>query len=65
MYYLLNTALDKLDVMTNFIVFQPVIHTVTVDHNPGGGHWLAAGLSPQVGLQPFYDLSSFMEHDIL
>ncbi|XP_038978107.1 dual specificity protein kinase YAK1 homolog isoform X1 [Phoenix dactylifera] len=26
----------------------PVIHTVTVDHNPGGGHWLAAGLSPQV-----------------
>ncbi|KAG6481673.1 dual specificity protein kinase YAK1 homolog [Zingiber officinale] len=22
--------------------------TVTVDHNPGGGHWLAAGLSPQV-----------------
>ncbi|XP_042382473.1 dual specificity protein kinase YAK1 homolog isoform X1 [Zingiber officinale] len=26
----------------------PVMHTVTVDHNPGGGHWLAAGLSPQV-----------------
>uniref|UniRef100_A0A1D1Z8E6 Putative serine/threonine-protein kinase yakA n=1 Tax=Anthurium amnicola TaxID=1678845 RepID=A0A1D1Z8E6_9ARAE len=26
----------------------PVIHTVTVDHNPGGGHWLGAGLSPQV-----------------
>ncbi|XP_020576074.1 uncharacterized protein LOC110021778 [Phalaenopsis equestris] len=25
------------------------IQTVTVDHhNPGGGHWLAAGLSPQV-----------------
>ncbi|KAG1355470.1 putative Rop guanine nucleotide exchange factor 14 [Cocos nucifera] len=27
---------------------QPVIHAVTVDHNPGGGHWLAVGLSPQV-----------------
>ncbi|KAJ0970948.1 hypothetical protein J5N97_018907 [Dioscorea zingiberensis] len=26
----------------------PVMHTVTVDHNPVGGHWLAAGLSPQV-----------------
>ncbi|KAG1362780.1 dual specificity protein kinase YAK1 [Cocos nucifera] len=26
----------------------PVIHTVSVDHNPGVGHWLAAGLSPQV-----------------
>lgn len=25
-----------------------VMHAVTVNHNPGGGHWLAAGLSPQV-----------------
>ncbi|KAM3225704.1 hypothetical protein ACQJBY_058431 [Aegilops geniculata] len=27
----------------------PVGRAATVDHNPGGGHWLAAGLSPQVG----------------
>ncbi|KAH0456815.1 hypothetical protein IEQ34_014722 [Dendrobium chrysotoxum] len=28
------------------------IQTITVDHhNPGGGHWLAAGLSPQLTLQ--------------
>ncbi|KAJ3680717.1 hypothetical protein LUZ60_016995 [Juncus effusus] len=27
----------------------PVFHPVMVDHNPGGGHWVAAGLSPQVG----------------
>ncbi|PKA52178.1 Serine/threonine-protein kinase AFC2 [Apostasia shenzhenica] len=27
----------------------PLVHTFKVDHhNPGGGHWLAAGLSPQV-----------------
>lgn len=26
----------------------PVIHTVAVSHNPVEGHWLAAGLSPQV-----------------
>ncbi|CAA7406456.1 unnamed protein product [Spirodela intermedia] len=26
----------------------PVIHTATVEHDPGRGHWLAAGLSPQV-----------------
>ncbi|ONK73738.1 uncharacterized protein A4U43_C04F34750 [Asparagus officinalis] len=26
----------------------PVVHSVIVDHNPGGGHWVAAGLSPQV-----------------
>ncbi|XP_047062078.1 dual specificity protein kinase YAK1 homolog isoform X2 [Lolium rigidum] len=24
----------------------PVAHAAAVDHNPGGGHWLAAGLSP-------------------
>ncbi|VAH36142.1 unnamed protein product [Triticum turgidum subsp. durum] len=27
----------------------PVAHAAAVDHNPGGGHWLVAGLSPQVG----------------
>ncbi|KAJ1702789.1 hypothetical protein LUZ63_002568 [Rhynchospora breviuscula] len=27
----------------------PVFQAVMVDHNPGGGHWVAAGLSPQVG----------------
>ncbi|CAM0944896.1 unnamed protein product [Alopecurus aequalis] len=27
----------------------PVGRAAAVDHNPGGGHWLAAGLSPQVG----------------
>ncbi|XP_052143494.1 dual specificity protein kinase YAK1 homolog isoform X2 [Oryza glaberrima] len=27
----------------------PVGRVAAVDHNPGGGHWLAAGLSPQVG----------------
>ncbi|XP_072987563.1 dual specificity protein kinase YAK1 homolog isoform X1 [Typha latifolia] len=27
----------------------PVFHPVAVDHNPGGGHWLFSGLSPQVG----------------
>uniref|UniRef100_A0A0D9VJX8 Protein kinase domain-containing protein n=1 Tax=Leersia perrieri TaxID=77586 RepID=A0A0D9VJX8_9ORYZ len=26
----------------------PVGRVAAVDHNPGGGHWLAAGLSPQV-----------------
>nr|ADB85407.1 putative protein kinase [Phyllostachys edulis] len=26
----------------------PVGRAAVVDHNPGGGHWLAAGLSPQV-----------------
>ncbi|KAM0935279.1 putative dual-specificity kinase CMGC-DYRK-YAK family [Dioscorea sansibarensis] len=26
----------------------PVMCTITVDHNPVGGHWHAAGLSPQV-----------------
>ncbi|CAM0944898.1 unnamed protein product [Alopecurus aequalis] len=26
----------------------PVGRAAAVDHNPGGGHWLAAGLSPQV-----------------
>ncbi|KAL6008621.1 hypothetical protein ACLOJK_034135 [Asimina triloba] len=26
----------------------PVSQNVTVDHNPGAGHWLVAGLSPQV-----------------
>ncbi|KAJ6799573.1 dual specificity protein kinase YAK1 [Iris pallida] len=26
----------------------PVMHSVTIEHNPGGGHWVAAGLSPQV-----------------
>ncbi|URE39949.1 Protein kinase domain [Musa troglodytarum] len=37
----------------------PVIHTVTVDHNPGGGHWLAAGLSPQVSsVNNYLSLSS-------
>ncbi|CAL9038460.1 unnamed protein product [Musa banksii] len=36
-----------------------VIHTVTVDHNPGGGHWLAAGLSPQVStVNNYLSLSS-------
>lgn len=27
----------------------PVARAAAVDHNPGGGHWLVAGLSPQVG----------------
>ncbi|CAN1246425.1 Dual specificity protein kinase YAK1 homolog [Linum grandiflorum] len=27
---------------------QPVAHTIKVDHHPGGGHWFAAGLSPNV-----------------
>lgn len=27
----------------------PVFQAVMVDHNPGVGHWVAAGLSPQVG----------------
>ncbi|KAL5214169.1 hypothetical protein ABZP36_003321 [Zizania latifolia] len=27
----------------------PVARAAAVEHNPGGGHWLAAGLSPQVG----------------
>uniref|UniRef100_A0A0D9W913 Protein kinase domain-containing protein n=1 Tax=Leersia perrieri TaxID=77586 RepID=A0A0D9W913_9ORYZ len=27
----------------------PVARAVAVEHNPGGGHWVAAGLSPQVG----------------
>lgn len=27
----------------------PVGRAAAVDHNPGGGHWFAAGLSPQVG----------------
>lgn len=28
--------------------FQPVSQNVKVDHNPAGGHWFAAGLSPNV-----------------
>ncbi|CAN1246430.1 Dual specificity protein kinase YAK1 homolog [Linum grandiflorum] len=28
----------------------PVAHTIKVDHHPGGGHWFAAGLSPNVML---------------
>ncbi|OAY82819.1 putative serine/threonine-protein kinase yakA [Ananas comosus] len=27
----------------------PVFGPIAVDHNPGGGYWFAAGLSPQVG----------------
>uniref|UniRef100_A0A0E0KUS7 Protein kinase domain-containing protein n=1 Tax=Oryza punctata TaxID=4537 RepID=A0A0E0KUS7_ORYPU len=27
----------------------PIGRAAAVEHNPGGGHWLAAGLSPQVG----------------
>ncbi|XP_020094788.1 homeodomain-interacting protein kinase 2-like isoform X2 [Ananas comosus] len=27
---------------------KPIFDAVTVDHNPGWGHWLANGLSPQV-----------------
>ncbi|TVU15864.1 hypothetical protein EJB05_39405 [Eragrostis curvula] len=27
----------------------PVARAPAIDHNPGGGHWLHAGLSPQVG----------------
>ncbi|CAN1246429.1 Dual specificity protein kinase YAK1 homolog [Linum grandiflorum] len=28
----------------------PVAHTIKVDHHPGGGHWFAAGLSPNSGI---------------
>ncbi|XP_008668222.1 dual specificity protein kinase YAK1 homolog isoform X2 [Zea mays] len=27
----------------------PVVRAAAIDHNPGGGHWLHSGLSPQVG----------------
>ncbi|KAL6652088.1 hypothetical protein ACP70R_011013 [Stipagrostis hirtigluma subsp. patula] len=27
----------------------PVARAAAIDHNPGGGHWLHSGLSPQVG----------------
>lgn len=40
-------------------IFQPVMHAITVDHNPGGGHWLAAGLSPQVVLKAFMSFIKF------
>lgn len=32
-------------------VLQPVFGPIAVDHNPGGGYWFAAGLSPQVDLR--------------
>lgn len=35
------------------------MHAITVDHNPGGGHWLAAGLSPQVVLKAFMSFIKF------
>jgi dual specificity protein kinase YAK1 len=32
----------------------PVAHAAAIDHNPGGGHWLHSGLSPQViAILPF------------
>nr|CAB3488169.1 unnamed protein product [Digitaria exilis] len=31
------------------IVSMPVARAAAIDHNPGGGHWLHSGLSPQVG----------------
>jgi hypothetical protein len=35
-------------------VFQPVARAAAIDHNPGGGHWLHSGLSPQViAILPF------------
>ncbi|XP_040373770.1 uncharacterized protein LOC112198452 [Rosa chinensis] len=27
---------------------QPVAQNIRVDHHPGGGHWFAAGLSPNI-----------------
>lgn len=36
------------------VCVQPVAQNIKVDHNPGGGHWFAAGLSPNVSLMSLY-----------
>ncbi|KAE8679024.1 YAK1-related protein 1 isoform 4 [Hibiscus syriacus] len=40
----------------------PVAHNIKVDHHPGGGHWFAAGLSPNIhnrNVIPFHNSPHF------
>lgn len=39
---------------TSFFFSKAGSQTITVDHNPGGGHWFVAGLSPQVIFTTLY-----------
>jgi len=32
------------------VTLQPVVQNIKVDNHPGGGHWFAAGLSPNVSM---------------